>query len=433
MKDHNEKLAQLPKLPGVYIMRSDIGAIIYIGKAKSLRDRISSYFNADIESKSAAIITAMRKIEYILCASEREALLVERQLINNVKPYFNALWRDDKTYPYIKLTMKEDFPRLFFTRKKIDDDNPYFGPFPQIFYIKKLIRLLTRLFKIRPCKLEFDFQNLPPLKKVKSCIYAHTNMCCAPCLGAVSPAQYKETIKDVEDFLNGKFKKLASDWESKMKEYSEQMLYEQAAQMRDRLYAVERMSERVMISQISKEDIEAAVERSGSLDELQKVLHLPKLPAVIEGFDNSNIQGTNAVASMVRFTNALPDKKNYRRFKIKTVVGADDFASMNEVVFRRYSGLLRKNEAMPDLILIDGGKGQLAAAKTALDEMKLQIPIISLAKQNEEIFLPQKDKPLILKRNSKALRLLQSVRDEAHRFAVSYHRLLRNKEFLGKK
>jgi excinuclease ABC subunit C len=423
----NKYLENIPKLPGVYIMRDGIGNIIYIGKAKSLKDRLSSYFNADINSKSTAIITAMRKIDYILCASEREALIVERQLINKVKPHFNAMWKDDKSYPYIKLSVNEDFPRLYFTRKKIKDGALYFGPYPQVFYIKKLARWLTSLFKLRPCKLEFSQDNLPEEKKVKSCLYAHTQMCAAPCMGKIASKDYKEKVKYVELFLNGKLKKLEDEWQSQMLEFSSLMKYEQAAQIRDRLFALQSMGERVMISEITKEEINASVERSDSISELKKELGLKNMPAVIEGFDNSNIMGTNPVASMVRFTNALPDKKNYRKFKIKTVVGADDFATMREVVFRRYSGLIRRNEKMPDLVLIDGGKGQLGAAFSALEELQLKIPIVSLAKKNEEIYFPHKDKPLVLSRHNAALRLLQSVRDEAHRFAVSFHRKLREK------
>ncbi|MDR1695723.1 MAG: excinuclease ABC subunit UvrC [Endomicrobium sp.] len=423
----NKHLENIPKLPGVYIMRDGIGNIIYIGKAKSLKDRLASYFNADTESKSAAIITAMRKIDYILCASEREALILERQLINKVKPYFNAMWKDDKSYPYIKLSAGEDFPRLTLTRKKLKDGALYFGPYPQQFYIKKLVRWLVKLFKVRPCKLEFSENKLPEEKKVKSCLYFHTEMCYGACLGKITSADYKSKIKEIELFLNGKFKKLEDEWQSRMECLSADLKFEEAAEIRDRLYAVQSMSERVMISEITQNEINESVQRADSISELKEELGLKRMPAVIEGFDNSNIQGTNAVASMVRFLNGIPDKKNYRRFKIKTVVGADDFASMREVVFRRYSGLIRKNENMPDLVLIDGGKGQLGAAMGALEELQLNIPVASLAEKNEEIFFPHKDKPLVLSRHSAALRLLQSVRDEAHRFAVNYHRKLREK------
>jgi excinuclease ABC subunit C len=427
----NKKLDLIPKLPGVYIMRDGIGDIIYIGKAKSLKDRLSSYFNADTNSKAATIIVVMRKIDYILCTSEREALIVERQLIKKIKPYFNSVWKDDKSYPYIKFSIIEDFPRLTFTRKKIDDGSLYFGPYPQFSYIKKLLHWLVKFFKIRPCKLNFIQLEIPEEKKVKSCIYYHMDMCYAPCMGNITPKDYKNKIKDVVLFLNGKFKKLEDEWQTCMFNLSDNMRYEEAKEIRDRLYAIESMSERVMISEITQDEINESVQRADSISELRNALGLKNTPAIIEGFDNSNIQGTNAVASMVRFHNGIADKKNYRRFKIKTVEGADDFATMREVVFRRYSSLIRKNEKFPDLILIDGGKGQLGAAVSALEELQVNIPILSLAKKNEEIFFPTKDKALVLSKQSEALKLLQSVRDEAHRFAVAYHRHLRKKELFS--
>jgi excinuclease ABC subunit C len=426
----NKRVEQIPKLPGVYIMRDGIGNIIYIGKAKNLKDRLSSYFNADINSKSAAIITAMCKIDYILCTSERESLIVERQLINKIKPYFNSMWKDDKSYPYIKFSVNEDFPRLMFTRKKNIDGSLYFGPYPQLFYIKKLVRWLIKFFNIRSCKLNFTQCKLPEAKKVKSCIYYHTGICYAPCMGKVTKEWYKNKIKDVVLFLNGKFKKLEDEWQTRMFNLSSNMHYEEAKEVRNRLYAIKNMFERVMINEISQNEINKAVQRSDTINELKKVLGLKNFPVVIEGFDNSNIQGTNAVASMVRFHNGIADKKNYRRFKIKTVKGTDDFATMREVVFRRYSSLIRKSEKLPDLILIDGGKGQLGAAVSALEELQINIPIISLAKKNEEIFSPIKDKALVLSKHSEALKLLQSVRDESHRFALNYHRHLRKKSFL---
>jgi excinuclease ABC subunit C len=317
---------------------------------------------------------------------------------------------------------------LAFTRKKIRDSSLYFGPYPQVFYVKKLVRWLAKLFKIRPCKMDLSENSLPEEKNVKSCLYYHTDMCVAPCLGRITSKDYREKIKSIELFLDGRFKKLEEEWRRQMSDLSEDMRYEEAREIRDRLYALQSMSERVMITEITQDEINQSVQRADSINELKNVLRLKCPPAVIEGFDNSNIQGTSAVASMVRFQNGLADKKNYRRFKIRTVVGADDFTSMREVVFRRYSSLIRKNEKMPDLILIDGGKGQLGAALNALEDLHSHIPVVSLAKKNEEIFLPSKDKPLTLSRHSPALKLLQSVRDEAHRFAVTYHRKLRAKE-----
>jgi excinuclease ABC subunit C len=423
----NKRLEQIPKLPGVYIMRDVTGNIIYIGKAKSLKDRLSSYFNANINSKSVAIITTMCKIDYILCASERESLIIERQLINKIKPYFNSMWKDDKSYPYIKFSVSEDFPRLTFTRKKNADGSLYFGPYPQLFYIKKLVHWLTRFFKIRSCKLNFTQCELPEEKKVKSCIYYHTGMCYAPCMCKITREEYKNKMKDVALFLNGKFMKLKDEWRIHMFNLSNNMCYEEAKEVRDRLYAIGNMSERVMINEITQDVINKSVQRADSINELKEVLGLKDFPVVIEGFDNSNIQGTNAVASMVRFHNGIADKKNYRRFKIKTVKGVDDFATMREVVFRRYSSLIIKNEKLPDLILIDGGKGQLGAAVSALQELQINIPIISLTKKNEEIFFPTETKALVLSKYSGALKLLQSIRNESHRFALNYHRKLREK------
>ena len=427
----NDKLIQIPKLPGVYVMCDGVGNIIYIGKAKNLKSRISSYFNADIDSKATAIITSMRKIDYILCTSEREALIIERQLIKKIKPHFNSMWKDDKSYPYIKFSINEDFPRLIFTRKKLKDSALYFGPYPQLFYIKKLVRWLRRLFKIRPCEIDLFEKSLPKKKNVKSCLYYHTEMCYGPCLGRIASEEYKEKVKGIKLFLDGKFKKLENEWKKQMFNLSVNMCYEDAREIRDRLYALQSISERVMISEIGHEEINQSVKRADSINELKNFLELKCQPAVIEGFDNSNIHGMDSVASMVRFQNGIADKRNYRRFKIKTVYGIDDFASMREVVFRRYSSLIRKNEKMPDLILVDGGRGQLKSALSALNELRLQIPVISLAKNNEEIFLQNKNKPLILSRHSEALKLLQSVRNEAHRFAVSYHRKLRMKSFFN--
>ncbi|MDR1511533.1 MAG: excinuclease ABC subunit UvrC [Endomicrobium sp.] len=420
---------QIPKLPGVYLMYDGVGNVIYIGKAKNLKSRISSYFSADINSKATTIITSMRKIDYILCASEREALIIERQLIGKINPHFNSMWKDDKSYPYIKFSINEDFPRLVFTRRKIKDSALYFGPYPQLFYIKKLIQWLKRLFKIRPCKIDLFEGSLPKEKNVKSCLYYHTELCYGPCLGNITSEEYKQKIRGIELFLNGKFKKLKNEWEKQMFNLSTNMFYEDAKEIRDRLYALQSMSERVMISEIDQEEVNQSIKRADSINELKNFLGLKCQPAIIEGFDNSNIHGMDAVASMVRFQNGIADKGNYRRFKIKTVHSVDDFASMKEVVFRRYSSLIRKNGKMPNLILVDGGKGQLKSALSALNKLMLHIPVISLAKGNEEIFLQNKDEPLILNKHSESLKLLQSIRDEAHRFAVSYHRKLRMKNF----
>ena len=249
-------------------------------------------------------------------------------------------------------------------------------------------------------------------------------------MGKISSTDYKNNLKEVETFFNGKLKKLADTWQKEMLELSNKQEYEKAKEIRDRLFAIQSISQRVAIREISIEDINQYVSKTDSLQELKQVLKLHKLPAVMECFDISNTSGTNPVASMVRFVNAKPDKAGYRKFKIKTVHQINDFAMIKEAVFRRYSGIIRRNEQFPDLIVIDGGKIQLAYAQSALDEIGIYIPMISLAKQEEEIFMVGKDKSIRLQRNSLGLRLLQAIRDEAHRFAITFHKQLRAKDFI---
>lgn len=427
----NNYTKDIPHLPGVYIMRDSAANIIYVGKAKDLKNRISSYFHSDTNSKSATIINSMRTINYILCSSEREALILERDLIKKIQPHFNAMWKDDKSYPYIKLTANEDFPRLIMTRKFLNDGALYFGPFPQLTYIKKLMMWLNKIFKIRVCKHSFTENNLPDEEKVKSCLYYHTKLCYGPCMGKIPSEKYKAGLVELELFLKGKFKKLQDLWQQQMEQESEKLNFEKAAEIRDRLYAVQSMSEKVSVTQIGIEEINQYVSKTNALLELKQVLKLKELPNVIECFDISNTSGTNPVASMVQFVNGKPNKNGYRRFKIKTVTGINDFAMIGEAVYRRYSSILRKNEKFPNLVVIDGGKGQLAYAKQSFNQLNLVIPLISLAKQNEEIFVVGKEAPIVLERNKLSLRLLQQIRDEAHRFAITFHKHLRAKAFIN--
>ncbi|MDD5021454.1 MAG: excinuclease ABC subunit UvrC [Endomicrobiaceae bacterium] len=429
-EDYNKNI---PHLPGVYLMRDISANIIYVGKAKDLKNRITSYFHSDTNSKSSSIITAMRTINYILCSSERESLILERDLIKKIQPYFNAMWKDDKSYPYIKLTINEDFPRLIMSRKLINDGALYFGPYPQIMHIKKLIFWLNKIFKIRPCKLYFFENSLPQLSKVKSCLYYHTNLCYGPCMGHITSEEYKKNLAELELFLKGKFKKLESVWQKQMQQASHRQEYEKAKDIRDRLFAIKSMAERVTISQINIDELNQYISKTDALLELKEKLKLKQLPNIMECFDISNTAGTNPVGSMVQFVNGKPNKSGYKRFKIQTVNQINDFAMIKEVVFRRYSSIIRKNEKFPDLIIIDGGKGQLAYAEQALNEIGIYIPLISLAKQQEEIFIMGKPKPINLPKNSLGLRILQSIRDEAHRFAITYHKLLRAKEFIPTK
>lgn len=423
--NHKFKPLTIPTSPGVYLMRDTTGKIIYIGKAKNLKHRVSSYFKSANNVKTSAITSSLRHIDYILAASEREALILERQLISEYKPYFNVMWLDDKSYPYFKLTLKEDFPRLILTRKIVKDGSEYFGPYPQVSYIKKLMRWLQKVFKWRPCRLDFNIKSLPEESKVKSCLYFHTERCDGPCMGKISSDEYRKAMDELRLFLKGRLSELKHKLEREMELASENMQYERAANVRDRLKAISSMEEKVTVRELKAEELNASIKITQSLEELKKAINLEKWPTIIEGFDISNISGTESVGSMVRFHNGVPDKNNYRRFKIKTVQGIDDTAMIREVVFRRYRRLKAENRELPVLILIDGGKGQLSSALESLKALKLKIPIASIAKKEEEVFVPGKTEPVKLPANSKALHLLQNVRDEAHRFAVKYHRTRR--------
>ena len=327
----------LPDTPGVYIMRDSAAKIIYIGKAKALKKRVASYFKPSPDFKAVGIISSLRHIDFVLCSSEREALVLERQLINKYQPFYNAMWKDDKSYPYIKLTSKEDFPRLILTRKKLRDGSEYFGPFPQVLPIKKLVFWLVRVFKLRPCRIDIRASAMPAGKKVKSCLYLHTAKCLGPCLGKITPDAYKENSKAVSLFLRGRFVELKEAWEKEMREASEKTEFERAAELRDRLSAITQMQEKVTVRELQAEDLELSLQNSDALKELKEALSLPKLPVVIEGFDISNISGTLATGSMVFFRNGRPDKSCYRKYRIKTVAGSDDYAMLQEVVYRRYT------------------------------------------------------------------------------------------------
>ncbi len=443
-------LSSLPHSPGVYLMRDQSGEILYIGKARDLAKRVSSYFfdKAAHTIKINALVASIHHVDYVPAASEREALIMEQGLIRRLQPYFNSMWKDDKSYPYVKLT-NEDFPRIFLTRRVVKDGSKYFGPYPNVGQLRRLLRYLwkQKFFALRPCR--YDFSEAKPLApaKIKQCLYYHTRECPAPCAARISKADYGKIAVDTELFFRGRFKDLLSTWEQEMKEASVTQNYERAAQLRDNLNALHHMEERVTVRQIDLADVLNRVDRSRAITDLQKALDLKKPPVRIECFDISHIQGQETVASLVVFEKGLPKKSDYRKFKIKTVQGIDDFASMGEVVGRRYRRLRAEEQPMPDLILIDGGKGQLSAAQEALAEALAEapkttgegrkqtrpppIPMAALAKREEELFLPSREEPIRLPADSAALHLVQYVRNEAHRFAITFHRLRRSKRFLA--
>ena len=543
-----EKLKILPKQPGVYLYKDKYGEIIYVGKAKVLRNRVRSYFqkSRNHSYKTNILRKHIYDLDYIVTDSEVEALILEANLIKKHHPKFNIRLKDDKTYPYIKVTINEDFPRVFKTRIVKKDKARYFGPYADVRAVDKTLKVLKKLFPIRTCK-----KNLKAGKhEERACLNLHINKCYGPCVGEISPYDYNEVVRQVILFLEGKTRKLIKKIKKRMEEASKALDFEQAAEYRDSIQAIEKVTQNQKVVTedrmdrdviaIALEDDKACLQvqiiRQGRLmgqehfimegtaeeelgdimaafmkqyylnqpilpkeilleieltdeeaiaewlrevagkkvklhvpqrgikrrlvemayknakenlkkekikdkyskdkplkgvQELQDYLGLEKPPVRIEGFDISHVQGVDTVASMVVFHNGQPKKSDYRRYKIRSAEGSpDDFQSMKEVVTRRYRRVLEEEQRMPDLILIDGGKGQLSSAVKILENLGVDMEeqaIIGLAKREEEVFLPGQSESILLPRRSEALYLIQRVRDEAHRFAVNYHRQLRGR------
>lgn len=430
-------LSHLPAGPGVYLMRDAAANIIYIGKAKDLRRRVGQYFMKSAGQRDAKIpnLTALiRQIDYIAAASEREALVLERELIARYQPFFNVLWKDAKSYPYVKIT-NEDYPRIFFTRKKTNDGGLYFGPYPKVEPLHNLLRYLWRIDFIRLRRCRWDFSAARPLaaKKIGACLYYHTGQCPAPCAGKIAPAEYRAAAARAADFFRGDFGKLLKEFRAGMAASSRALDYEKAGSYRDFIAAIEHMAERVRISEFRNDLVSRELSKTGAVTALMKGLGLPKPPAHIEAFDTSSLHGGHAVAASVCFINTRKNAEHYRRYRIlfkNAPGGSDDFAMIREAVKRRLSQFIKSGDELPDLLLIDGGKGQLASAISALREMKLKVPVIALAKRLEEIYVPYKPRPVRLERDHPGLLLLEAIRDEVHRFAITYHKKLRDKDFL---
>ena len=525
-----EKLKTLPDSPGVYLMKNAQGKIIYVGKAIILKNRVRQYFqsNKNHSVKVRAMVEKICDFETIITASEVEALILECNLIKKYRPRYNICLKDDKSYPYLKLTLNEDFPRVFITRRIIDDGSKYFGPYTNSQAVKDSLELLRKLFPLRTCKT---------LGK-RPCLEYHINRCLAPCVDKISRADYSDLVRATGKFLEGRTADVERDLTAKMTAAADSMNFELAAKLRDILLAVRKISEKqkivtdtgdidaIGISRLNDEvcaqiffirdgkvtgresflldgavevsDAEVTVEfikqyysrtkisatelllpvavadedvkilaewlgvkifepkrgvkrslvemanenaekylaelsarqelkaaqTSRAVEDLQKYLNLPKLPRKMECFDISHFQGAETVASMVVFDNGQPDKKKYRRFKIRSTEGKpDDFMSMREVTSRRYGKLTA--EELPDLIVIDGGIGQLNSALEMIRSFGHEVPIVGLAKEFELIFVEGESEPVELPRDSQALYLMQRIRDEAHRFAITYHRKLR--------
>jgi len=540
------KLKNLPDKPGIYQFKNEKGKVIYVGKAINLKNRVRSYFHNGVTSpKTIALVNKIDDLELIITDNEIEALVLENNLIKEFKPRYNVNLKDDKSYPFIKVT-REPYPRVYPTRRIVKDGSKYFGPYTDVKNMKSSLRMINQIFKIRSCKLNIDQESIDK-KKFKVCLDYHIKKCDGPCEGLISEIAYNEMVNEVIKVLKGKTDDLIKELNFRMQKSVESLEYEKAAEIRDKINQLEVISskQKVVSEDLEDRDIisiafegkdsacsvfnirngklvakkqlrlsieqgeEAAdiysaavkfyysefveipkeivmemepsdiltlgewlsmradkkvkftIPKRGSLNSLTKMckenailqlkeiqlqkmkkeghvpyalaalqrdLRLKVLPKKIECFDISNLQGTDTVASMVVFEDGKPKKSLYRKFIIKEVEGPDDFSSMREVIKRRYSRLMEENSILPDLIMVDGGKGQLSSAVEILDELGFKkYNIIGLAKRLEEVFFPQQSDPASIPKTSSGLKLLQQVRDEAHRFAITFHRSRRSK------
>ncbi|TEU06589.1 MAG: excinuclease ABC subunit UvrC, partial [Candidatus Aminicenantes bacterium] len=533
MSDLKSEIKNLPKKPGIYFFKDKGGEVIYIGKARSLKDRVKSYFLPTSDAKIKKILSETEEIDFILTDSAKEAAFLENNFIRQHQPRFNLRLKDDKSFPYLKLTLQEKFPAIYLTRRVEEDGAKYFGPFSPAHQARNTIHLSAKYFGVRTC------QESVPGKRKRPCLDYDLKLCSAPCVEYISESDYRESIKNAFLFLEGKTEKLLKILKKKMQEAAARQEFEQAAHWRDIIRTIEEikakpklisvgmenkdifgysrenknvalyvffmrkgkviesediffqekediadkeilsnylkkiykhrksMPDKILlpfapeekdgilkrVSNLREEKIEIIVPRKGKnkklvdfassnaeillrkkyeglapLMEIKKIFNLKSIPERIEGFDISNIGGEESVGSLVVFENGRPQKNDYRKYKIKTVAGPNDVASLQEVIRRRYKRILEEKKDFPDLILVDGGKGQLNAARGALEELGVgNLPIVSLAKKEEIIFAPDRKKGISLERTSPALKLFQNIRDEAHRFAISFHRLRREK------
>ena len=422
------KVKKFPQKPGVYLMKDIAGVVIYIGKAKNLRSRAGSYFlkAAAEDQRTASWIQEIADIDFVQCDSEVDALLMESRLIKDIQPKNNKDLKDDKTFPYLMITTRDEFPRVEVTREPRSKGVKLYGPFPSAGALRGAIQVLQKIFKFRTCTLDIS-ESDEKWNWFRPCLLASINQCTAPCNFRISKEEYKRDIKHLQTFLDGGKKKLLKEMHNEMQSASKALDFERAAVLRDEINMLERLEERGELDTHAQPEVFYIDPKKG-LTGLRKVLELDKTPRIIEGVDIAHLGGGETVASLVQFIDGLPFKPGYRRYRIKDVKGVDDFRSIYEVVSRRFRRLSDEGDSFPDILLIDGGKGQLSSAMAAFRDQDIAPPtVISLAKRDEEIFRPGISEPLRLSKSAFALRLLQYVRDESHRFAQHYHHILRSK------
>jgi excinuclease ABC subunit C len=402
-----EKFLSAPDSPGVYLMRDRLGQVLYVGKAKALKKRLLSYLSRDLAARTQILMSKVADVEFRLASNEAMALLLEFKLIHEFKPRYNVSLKDDKSFPYVRIS-SEEFPSLQVTRNKNDAQARYLGPYTNAKLLKSALKIIRDEFSYRSCR------RLPK----QSCIYYRINLCPAPCIGKISYEEYQRHIDNIVVILKGKGDLLIHKLTKSMQEKAKVQDFEAAARVRDQIIIWSRMFERPVNFSCQNE-----------LKELAASLNLKNLPIRIEGFDISNISGKQATGAMVSFYNGQADKSNYRRFRISSVQQIDDYKMLAEVLRRRYTRQLKEKKALPDLLLIDGGRGQLLATVKQLAALNLHIPIVSIAKEKENIYSSQPGKLIVsLAKDGSAINLIRRIRDEAHRFALSYHQVLRKKE-----
>ena len=434
MNDQLEKLAEkakgLPRAPGVYLMKDDKGRVIYVGKSASLRDRVGSYFQPStrLEHKKVGMLDEVVDFEVLQTDTEVEALLAENRLIKDIQPKFNARLLDDKTFPYLMITMDEDFPGVYVTREPRTHGVKLYGPFTSVGGLKDALVMLQKVFRFRTCNLEIS-EGDDRRRFFRPCLLHPIKQCSAPCSARISKEAYREDINRFIEFLEGGKKRLLGQMEKQMIEAAKDLHFEKAARLRDEIKMLTALGARAEKGSEAFWQPEAFVTNpKEGLEKLQDVLQMPNPPRVIEGFDIAHLQGGEMVGSKVCFIDGAPFKDQYRRYKIKHGQGNNDYLSLQEVVTRRYREAGAAHELYPDIILIDGGLGQLHAAQEAFGQMDVKPPmVVALAKKEELIYVQARSAPLHLSRNHAGLRLLQYIRDEAHRFAQHYHHILRRK------
>jgi excinuclease ABC subunit C len=431
------KIKGFPAGPGLYFMKGSADKVLYIGKAKNLRTRVSSYFQqgSDLAAargpKITEMISKVKTVDFLETETEVDAMLQEARLIKDIRPPYNTDLADDKTFPYLEITTREDFPGVYITRKPRPTGSRLFGPFAGAKDLRAVLVILQKIFKFRTCTLNIKDADTKR-KFFRPCLLYSIKQCVAPCATKIDKGEYKKIIKDLIKFLRSKRSTILRQLKKQMAEAARSFEYEKAAMYRDRIRLIERLDRRGKPDEHVQPEVFAA-DPAEALLQLRKLLTSSQPVRIIEGIDVANIAGAEAVGSLVKFIDGKPFKSGYRRFKIQTVKRIDDYAMIAEVVKRRYKYALRGEELWPDLVLIDGGLGHLHAAEEALRQMNAPtVKIASIAKKQELIFLQGSSKPLKLPSRSPARKLLQYVRDEAHRFAQHYHHILRDKKIIGK-